>query len=65
MSSYAYENISDDMTVKQSDVNDNVDVDAAADNIQETYLVTYCNISSGKNVKITYKDNEIINIERV
>ena len=63
MSSYAYENISDDMTVKQSDVNDNVD--AAADNIQETYLVTYCNISSGKNVKITYKDNEIINIERV
>ncbi len=63
MSSYAYENISDDMTIKQSDVNDNVD--AAADNIQETYLVTYCNISSGKNVKITYKDNEIINIERV
>ena len=51
------------MTIKQSDANDNVD--AAADNIQETYLVTYCNISSGKNVKITYKDNEIINIERV
>lgn len=44
--------ISDDMTIKQSDVNDNVD--AAADNIQETILY-YCNISSEKIVKLLIK----------
>ncbi len=27
-------------------------------------MVTYCNVASGKNVKIVYKDNEIISISR-
>ena len=27
-------------------------------------MVTYCNVAAGKNVRIVYKDNEIISIER-
>ncbi len=33
-------------------------------NIYSENMITYCNVATGKNAKIVYKDNEIISIER-